>query len=115
MPGKKFDFSQIVDTGGTAYVGKDEKEVLIKTGAPVLVTKVQKGPDTYLGRTYEKYTVSIELEGETRLLGFEAGTVNTRDSALELIKEHLESGGEPPAVKLERQGRAVLLVDPAKE
>lgn len=107
-------FDDYKDIGGGEYVGADEKAVLIENGIPFQITDVVYQEESKFG---ERYVCRVELpdpetgETEERLMSFSAGTVESRDRMLKALSEWLDDGdNEPPYVKLEKVGRAVIIV-----
>ena len=107
-------FDTYKDIGGGQYVGKDEKDVLIENGIPFQITDVVYQEESKFG---ERYVTRVELpdpesgETEERLMSFSAGTVESRDRMLKALAEWLDDAdNEPPYVKLEKIGRAVIIV-----
>lgn len=102
------------DIGGGNYIGKEEKEELIKGRIPFPILKVQKGKNPF--GEGDRYVVTTELEGEQRVLGFNVGAAASRDRFLDAVAEYLETeGAEPVVVIFERVGKAVLIRDPNAE
>lgn len=114
-------FDEYKDIGGGDYVSSDEKNVLIDNGIPIQITDVVYQEESKFG---ERFVCRVMLpdrdlgEAEERLMSFSAGTVESRDRMLRALAEWLDEGdNEPPWVKLEKVGRAVIIVrgeEPAK-
>lgn len=108
-------FDEYKDIGGGEYVGADEKNALIDNGIPIQITDVVYQEESKYG---ERYVCRVMLPDEEsgehtdeRLMSFSAGTVESRDRMLEAMMKWLEDGdNEPPWVKLEKVGRAVIIV-----
>lgn len=107
-------FDEYKDIGGGEYVGADEKAVLIESGIPFQMTDVVYQEESKFG---ERYVTRVMLpdpetgETEERLMSFSAGTVESRDRMLKALQEWLDDAdNEPPYVKLEKVGRAVIIV-----
>lgn len=106
-------FDNYKDIGGGEYVGADEKGVLIEQGIPFQITDVVYQEESKFG---ERYVCRVMLPGddggpEERLMSFSVGTVESRDRMLHALSEWLdEADNEPPFVKLEKVGRAVIIV-----
>lgn len=107
-------FDEYKDIGGGQYVGADEKGVLIENGIPFQMTDVVYQDESKYG---ERFVTRVVLpdpetgEEEERLMSFSAGTVESRDRMLRALAEWLdEADNEPPYVKLEKVGRAVIIV-----
>lgn len=94
--------------GGAVFLSKAEKELLISDGVAFRITNVKQEPENKFG---PRYVVTVELEGESRKVGFGKGSVFTRDRMLEYIKEMLDAGAEPPTMKIELDGRSQMLVE----
>lgn len=106
-------FDNFQDAGGGNYVAADEKDVLIENGIPFKVTGVVFEEE---GKFGDRYVIRIDLpnpengEEEERLMSFGAGSVESRDRMLRAMMAYLEDAdAEPPEVKLEKIGRAVLI------
>ena len=91
---------------GPFLTGK-EKEVLIEEGTAFAVTGVMSANSTYGPR----WVAQIDIEGESRALGFAKGKVFSRDRMMAALAEHLSNGGEAPLVKIVLNGRSQVLVD----
>lgn len=107
-------FDEYKDIGGGEYVGSDEKNVLIDNGIPFQMTDVVYQEESKFG---ERFVTRVALpdpetgETEERLMSFGAGTVESRDRMLRALAEWLDDADhEPPYVKLEKVGRAVIIV-----
>lgn len=107
-------FDTYRDIGGGAYVSADEKQVLIDNGIPFQVTDVVYQEESKFG---ERFVTRVLLpdpetgDTEERLMSFGAGTVESRDRLLRALAEWLDdASNEPPFVKLEKVGRAVIIV-----
>lgn len=107
-------FDEYKDIGGGEYVSSDEKQVLIDNGIPFQMTDVVYQEESKFG---ERFVTRVMLpdtesgEPEERLMSFGAGTVESRDRMLRALAEWLdEADNEPPFVKLEKVGRAVIIV-----
>lgn len=96
------------DTGGLSFVSREEKEVLITSGAAFPALKVYKGESRFGPR----YLIITELDDEERALSFAAGTVESRDRMLDALEEFLErEDAEVPTFKLVRDGQCILIRD----
>lgn len=106
-------FDEYKDIGGGSYISADEKAVLIENGIPFQITDVQYQEESKYGERYVCRVLTPDPEsGETeeRLMSFTAGTVESRDRMLKALEAWLEEGdNEPPYVKLEKVGRAVII------
>lgn len=111
-------FDEFKDTSGGAYVGKDDKQVLMEQGIsfPIIALKVEDSP------TYgERYIATVVIPGgvfdgegddveRERLISFPKGTVESRDRMLTAMLAWLDDPtNEPPVVKLEKVGRSILV------
>lgn len=109
--GKFFD--SYTDEGGGAFLSKEEKQVLIEEETRFPIISVSGPTETKYG---PRFVVGVEIEGETRLIGFKQGVVFSRDRMLTAMQEHLEGeDAEPPEVILALNGRSQILVDPDAE
>lgn len=106
-------FDEYKDIGGGKYVGADEKAVLIENGIPIQIIDVVYQEESKYG---ERFVTRVLLpdpdggEAEERLMSFSAGTVESRDRMLRALMEWLdEADNEPPYVKLNKVGRAVIV------
>lgn len=107
-------FDDYKDIGGGEYVGADEKAVIIDEGIPLTVVDVVYQEESQYG---ERYVIRVLLpdpdtgDEEERLMSFGCNSVESRDRMLKAMAEYLETeGATPPVVKLERVGRAVIIV-----
>lgn len=108
-------FDEYKDIGGGQYVGAEEKAVLIENGIPLQITDVVYQDESKYG---ERYVCRVLLPDEEsgkyedeRLMSFSAGTVESRDRMLAALSEWLDDADNaPPWVKLEKVGRAVIIV-----
>lgn len=115
-------FDEYKDIGGGEYVSADEKQVLIDNGIPFQMTDVVYQEESKFG---ERFVARVLLpdpdtgEEEERLISFGVGTVESRDRLLRALAEWLDAADNaPPFVKLEKVGRAVIIVkadEPAKK
>jgi len=100
------------DEGESNFLSSAEKQVLIDEGIGFPVLEVKRVKTQY----GDRWVVGIELEGESKLLGFGAGgPVKSRDRMMEALVGHLANGGEPPVVKIVLNGRSQVLVDAEQE
>ena len=89
-----------------SWVGKDEKDTLIANATPMTVVKVERGE----GQFGERFVATVTIDGEERLISFPFGTVESRDRMLNALEKYLEDAdAEPPVVKLEKAGRAIII------
>jgi hypothetical protein len=107
-------FDTYKDIGGGEYIGSDEKNVLIENGIPIQIIDVVYQEESKYGERFVTRVMAPDPEtGEPseRLMSFSAGTVDSRDRMLTALTEWLdEADNEPPYVKLEKVGRAVIIV-----
>lgn len=99
---------------GLSFVSKEEKKVLADNAVPLTVLTVGVGAG-FEGRG-KAYYFTTEIEGETRAVGgFTIGSgVESRDALFADMIEYLETDeglADPPVVKLEKAGRAWLVVN----
>src|SRR5437762_9635241 len=107
MPGF---FETYQDKSGLNWVSKDEKAVLIDESVEFPVLSVTRGE----GKFGPRYVLVTEIEGETRAIGFPAGTVESRDRMFDQLEKYLQGeDAEPPTVKLVRAGNSILVKDAA--
>lgn len=111
-------FDEFTDTSGGAFVGKDDKAVLMEQGIafPITALSVQDSP-----QYGERYVATVVIpagvfdgegddEERDRLISFPKGTVESRDRMLDAMIGWLEDpSNEPPVVKLEKVGRSILV------
>jgi hypothetical protein len=101
-------FEEYTDAGGGNWVMKEEKAELIKDKTPLKVQSVGYGESKFGPR----YVVNVELDGEERSLGFNEGSVQSRDAMLKQLQEYLKrDDAEPVTLVLVQRGQAVLLED----
>lgn len=120
-------FDEYKEASG-AYIGEVEKGKLITDGTPLKVTLVRRElsqfPKTEPGPNgkqvpvvdengnvvmKERFVVGVELDGEPRRLSFDVG-VGGRDDLLTAMAAYLEDeDAEPPTVRLEKLGRAIMI------
>lgn len=116
-----FDNYQDLGGGGT-FITSDEKQYIIENGVVFSIHKL--GKEREEDAKYEPGYIAFcsvpdlnDPEGEVqeRKLRVPYGTgVNTRDDMMAAMKEYLESEGSVPVqVKLEKPGRAILIVNAA--
>ena len=99
---------------GLAFVGKEEKEELIKNATPFLIEKVIKGPSKF--GPVPRYIVLTTIDGEARALSFAAEAVESRDMMLDALIDYLQDEtATPPEVYLERVDRSILVRDANSE
>lgn len=108
-----FDDRAPATPGGLNFVSKSEKEVLKDEKVALTVTSVGIGAG-FEGRGKAYYLV-VELDGEERAIGgFTIGSgVESRDALLADMAEYCETEegqSDPPVVRLEKAGRAWIIV-----
>jgi hypothetical protein len=102
-------FDTFLDTGNAGFVGKDEKEELIADSTPLEVKGVELRKETQYG---DQYFMLVNLDGEDRIITFSVGTVQSRDRMLDAMATYLSADeAVSPRVRLEKAGRAVLVVN----
>lgn len=106
-------FDNYEDAGPGNWVSADEKDAIIENGIPFKIIAVTYEEE---GKYGDRFVLRIELpnpetgEEEERLMGYGAGTVESRDRMLRSMKSYLEDADAvPPEVKIERIGRAVII------
>lgn len=110
-------FDEYTDTGKWNFVGKEEKEVLIKERVAFVPEKIVEveSKDPKFSDQYVIFTRLPGDEDEVRALGFGKGTVESRDrllSALAGYLERIEDGTETdpaPSLYIERIGQSLVL------
>lgn len=94
------------------YIGADEKSKLIDGKVAMQVTSVRRELSPFKaddGSTRERFVVGVKVGDEDRKLSFDTG-VDSRDRLLGDIQKYAaEQGGELPAIRLEKAGRAILV------
>lgn len=105
--------------GGGSFLSSPSKQFLIENGVPFQITGVAEDPENEFGPRYVAFClIPDEVDGELqeRKVGFPTGTgVSGRDDMLAQMKVYLEDeDGEPIWVKLEKPGKAILIV-PAED
>jgi hypothetical protein len=113
---------QYEDEGGSGFLTKAEKEVLIEEGTVFPVTAVTDPYENeYKGKVRLRRNVVIDLEGEPKKLGFALGDSNgdetSRDRELAALATFFaeDPDPEPPLYFLERVGQFVRLVQADSE
>ena len=93
--------------GGGTWVSGDEKDQLVDSGDAFDITAVSLDPGDKFG---ERFVLDIVLNGEARKVGFQTGTVDSRDRMLSSMAEFLASNaGSQVRAKLASSGRSVLV------
>jgi hypothetical protein len=95
-------FAQYEDEGGDAqYLSKAEKQALIDNATAFEVKAVAFQPEKgYKGS--DRFLLTIDLDGETRLLSFGTGTVDSRDRMLGAMSKYLQTpDASSPKVRIE--------------
>jgi len=95
------------NSGDSNFLTAGEKQLLIDEGASFPITSVDSTTTQYGPR----WVLGIEVEGESRMLGFGKGKVFSRDRLLAALKDHFEKGGEPVEVRIEMSKRSQIIVD----
>ncbi len=96
--------------GGGLFLSKDEKQILIDEGVPFDIVAIDIEDDKKFEQK-KRYVLTIDLEGETRKLGFGRGSVFSRDRLLDAMIQHFADGGASVTTRIEMEGRAQILVD----
>ncbi len=105
-------FDNFEDTSGASFIGKDEKEELIKDATVLPVLRISLGESQY----GERYLVTVDLDGEERAITFNTGSVESRDRMLAALANYLDSeDAEPVSVVVSRVGRSLILKNPDSE
>lgn len=109
---KFFDSYKDIGTGG-AFVSGTEKTFLIDNGVVFTINGVVEDPDNEYGPRFITFCTIPNQDGEDeeRKMGWQQGTVPTRDAMLKAMKEYLDNDGEPVVVKIRKNGRAVVIVN----
>ena len=109
-------FDTYQDIGGGKYVDAKEKDALIENGVPFEITDVVYQSESKFGARFVCRVVLPDFEdengeGEDRLMSFGANSVESRDRMLNALMEYLKDPeATPPSVRLEKAGRATLIV-----
>lgn len=92
--------------GNGSWVSGDEKEALVKSGDSFTITAVTVDPGDKYG---ERFVLDIVLNGEERRIGFQTGTVDSRDRMLAAMAEYIGNSGSTVDASLTAAGRATLI------
>jgi hypothetical protein len=93
--------------GGGTWISGDEKEKLVESGDPFDITAVSLDPGDKYG---ERFVLDVVLNTEARKIGFQTGTVDSRDRMLSSMAEFLEeNAGSQVRAKLTASGRSTLV------
>lgn len=111
-------WDQYQDLGGGGWIGAEEKQVLAENGIPLTVTGVVDDDENKYGARYVvKLTAPDPETGEeeAKQIGFQKGTVESRDRMLKQLQGFLASGedSEPVVVKIAKVGRSYVLQNAA--
>lgn len=108
---------QYEDEGGSGFLSKAEKEVLIEEGTAFPVTAVgEPYENEFKGVVKLRRNVTIDIEGEPKKLGFalgdSSGEETSRDRELAALATYFAEDEDPEPVLyiLERVGQFVRLV-----
>jgi hypothetical protein len=101
------------DIGGGSWISAEEKAVLAENGIPLTVTGVVEDDENKYGaRFVVKFDAPDPETGETeaKQIGFQKGTVESRDRMLRQLMGYLSNGAdEPVVVKIAKVGRSYVL------
>jgi|SoimicmetaTmtLAB_FD_contig_123_576_length_19919_multi_3_in_0_out_2_16 hypothetical protein len=110
-------WDQYQDLGGGGWISAEEKQVLAENGIPLTVTGVVDDDENKYGA---RYVVKLSApdpetgEEEAKQIGFQKGTVESRDRMLKQLQGYLAGGGEEPVVvKIAKVGRSYVLQNAA--
>jgi hypothetical protein len=94
------------------FMSKEERDALIESGKSIYLHNVRHGETDFGPRYY--VDLSATKKGQVQTLGFDVGTVESRDLLLNRVEEYFNNGGaEPVAVRMVKKGRSILLERPA--
>jgi len=114
-------WDQYQDLGGGGWIGAEEKQVLAENGIPLTVTGVVDDDENKYGA---RYVVKLKApdpetgEEEDKQIGFQKGTVESRDRMLKQLQGYLSlpaGEGDPVVVKIAKVGRSYVLQNAAGE
>lgn len=112
-------WDQYQDLGGGGWISAEEKQVLAENGIPLTVTGVVDDDENKYGARYVvKLTAPDPETGEeeAKQIGFQKGTVESRDRMLKQLQGYLQSDdSEPVVVKIAKVGRSYVLQNAAGE
>lgn len=108
MSGFFDEYQDDTPNGGGSFLTGKEKELLIDEGVVFPIVSVTSATTKFGPR----WIVGIELEGESRAVGFSKGKVFSRDRMLTAMQAHLDNGGDPIETKIALNGRSQVLVNP---
>jgi len=107
-------FDEYQDTSAGNWVKAEGKADLMESGTPFTVRSCSLEDTERFG---ERYRLEVTLvDGEEALMGFGAGSVDSRDRMLDAMAKYLEDDkAAKPIVVLEKNGRSQILraFDPA--
>jgi len=105
-------FSTYVDDTpyeGGDYVTGEEKEELLKSGKSFIIRAVTLEPTGGYKDT-ERFLLDITLDDAERKLGFQTGSVDSRDRMLAAMADFLAANpGKTVQARIEAAGRATLV------
>jgi len=94
---------------GGDYVTGEEKEELLKSGKSFAIRNVTLEPTGGYKDT-ERFLLDITLEDVERKLGFQTGSVDSRDRMLAAMADFLAANpGKTVQARIEAAGRATLV------
>lgn len=99
--------------GGGKFVTGDEKAAIAEGSIPFTITSVSYQPESQYGARYVLQVVLPDPatgEDEERQLSFSAGSVDSRDRALETMIRYLDNHDDSGEVTLTKVGRSYLIV-----
>lgn len=106
-------WDEFKDVGGGQYVSAEEKAALIENGVAFQILAIADDPGNKYG---PRYILKVSLpnpltgENEERNIGFQQGTVQSRDRMLAAMQDYLASAdAEDVFVVLEKVGQAILI------
>lgn len=98
------------EEGSGAWIKADEKNELMDNGAVLTIKSVSREDTERFGERYRLEVIVDGAPADVRLLGFGAGSVESRDRMLDAMAKYLEDpAAELPIVVLEKDGRSQLL------
>lgn len=105
-------FDNYEDEGGAAFLSKEEKAALVKSGKTISITNVYAFTDTgqYPGPAFR---ITLDVDGEDRAVTFKRNSgVDSRDRMLAAMCDYFaEDGAVPVEVTLVKAGNAFLFKD----
>jgi hypothetical protein len=99
------------ETGLPGFLTIEEIDELVDSRKVVEVEGVRERE----GRYGPMITADFRVGGEVRSKSFSVGAIPSRDVLLSDVRDHLDGGGSPVPVVLERWGAGLGLVAPSEE